>query len=204
MNASNAAGSGGKPVTSKALLLPIAARSASGAGSIPAISSRESTNASIGFLTHPERRTCGTDPRSGLRKDQCGCQGAPCSIQRFTIAICAGFSSLCESGGGMTSSASFVISLLYNRDLSGEPFTTTSPSSRFAKIPSSRSRRSPAFREPGSGPWQWKQASAKIGRMSRLKATELSAAVKHEFVAARNSPNAMLERDEKTPRFPCC
>jgi hypothetical protein len=54
------------------------------------------------------------------------------------------------------------------RTLLGWLRTTVGPPSRWPKKPSSRSNRSFALRLPGSGPWHWKHASARMGRMSRL------------------------------------
>lgn len=52
---------------------------------------------------------------------------------------------------------------------SGLPGIMAAPGKRRANASSFRSRRKPAWRMAGSGPWHLKQLSDRIGRMSRLK-----------------------------------
>ena len=160
----------------------IVAASASGAGLSPAASSLARTKRSMGCFAQVSSEVLGSVAACGETSDQCGCHGAPCSIQRRTSAIWSGSSFLCVSGGGMTSSSSLE-SMRWKRVLlSGWPLMTVGGSSfpflstRAAKKPASVSRRRPTLRVPGSGPWQWKQFSATIGRMSRLNSTFSSAA----------------------------
>ena len=58
------------------------------------------------------------------------------------------------------------------------------PESSFLKAPACTSNRNPALRFFSSGPWQAKQLSEKIGRMSRLKSIARGAAARSELMAA--------------------
>src|SRR5436190_2548774 len=72
----------------------------------------------------------------------------------------------------------------------------------FSNRPSLISRRRPAFRLLASGPWQAKQLSDRIGRMSRLYRTADSAAfigvtpVPSNIIATEAIPNAARRDNE--------
>ena len=129
--------------------------------------------ASSGFSTAPP----GTAGRTGGTNAQCFSYRAPPSIHRRRIAFSATESVLCDFGGGMISSRSCVLI----RDHNSLPFKSfglmiTAPLSPLPNAPSSVSNRISDFRFFASKPWQAKQFSARIGRISRLNAKSLPGA----------------------------
>ena len=99
----------------------------------PFSASFAATNPSIGFRTGEllpftfGPLPFGTSVRSGATKDQCGCHAAPSVIHCFTSSRWPGLRSLCESGGGMTSSLSVVTSRRQSSLFAMSPGTTAGP-----------------------------------------------------------------------------
>ena len=108
-------------------------RSASGFIASPFSASFAATNESIRFRVlevGPLDFTLaagGDSARSGGTKDQCGCHAAPSVIHCFTSSRWPGLRSLCESGGGMTSSLSVVTSRRQSSLFAMSPGTTAGP-----------------------------------------------------------------------------
>ncbi len=147
--------------------------SASGEGCSPSLRSRARMKASIGVRTHVSFCVAaGSGGLAGFSKAQWGRYTAPSLIHCFKTAISAAFiclASPCAFCGirwcGSVDSMRLMSSLC-----SGWPGTMASGwPGRFLKADSSRSRRNPALRISGSGPWQLKQLAARIGCTSWLK-----------------------------------
>ncbi len=148
------------------------ARSASALGASPSVSSRATMNASIGLRIHPlafGSRLTGTAGRAGAISAQCFSHFPPCATHAFNVSICFAESGRANFAGGMRSFASSAVTREMSSPFSGLP-GTNSGCSRFC-VAGSRSRRNFALRLSASGPWHWKQWSARIGRTSRLKST---------------------------------
>ena len=161
------AGSGGKPVRSRASLRASTRRSASGAGASPSCSSRERMKRSSGCFTQPSCFTAGGVGRVGGMNDQCGWYSAPSAIQRLSSSFCSGRSTFLSAGGGMTSSGSSEKMRSSMTLESGSPGAIAPDSTASSR----RSRRRSPFRLALSAPWQEKQFSTRIGRMSLLKSS---------------------------------
>src|SRR5258706_5505995 len=125
--------------------------------------------------------TLGTVGRTGGWKDQCFSKGAPWATQRRSISFCSGLSVLWASGGGIRSSASVEKTRLMISLSSGLPGTMgMAPLLAGLRGDSAWSRRNLPF--CFEGPWQWKQVSDMMGRMSRLKRTVSAGSPKVEQV----------------------
>ena len=101
---------------------------------------------------------------------QCGSYVAPSAIHRSSVSTCSSKSRpILACGGGMTASgssetirATSSLSSIFSGTIARAPLSSSSIAT------SGISSRSPACRLPLSGPWQAKQLSERIGRMSRL------------------------------------
>ena len=168
--------------------------SSSGAGVSPSSFSRAWTKASMGFVAPATAGTGGCFTGSNA---QCPVHVAPSFTQRLSSSTCAGWSGLWSFGGGITSSLSFVVMRRISSLFSSDPGTTaTSPDSPLPNAASFTSSRSSALRLFASGPWQVKQFSERIGRMSRLKSSFVvaSSARAVAAVSARSSRAWVIER----------
>ena len=96
------------------------ALSSVGLGLRPSLTSLATTKASTGDFAQPEPSAGGVG-RTGAMNDQCSSYFAPSAIQRRSSAISAGFTDLCDSGGGITSSGSWFSSRAMSEDFSGDP-----------------------------------------------------------------------------------
>jgi hypothetical protein len=140
-------------------------RSASGAGSSPFARSCFSTKASIGVRTKALSSVkAGTAGRVGAMNDQCGWYCAPSWTQRRRSVFCASVTTFLVFGGGITSVGSVEQTRSMSELLAGLPGTIAPNSTASSR----RSSRRSALRAALSAPWQAKQLSARIGRMSRL------------------------------------
>ena len=117
--------------------------------------------------------TLGKLGRCGGVKAQWVCQGAPSSIHWRTSSICFSVKVRSEPTGGIRVAWSLVLILWYSLLSAAFPGTITWYPPRSAKAPSFVSRRRFTIRCFSSGPWQAKQLSERIGRISRLKSTPL-------------------------------
>src|SRR5688572_15920147 len=120
---------------------------------------------------HDFNLTAGRATRSGFTKAQCGEYGAPCWIHRLRRLISRADNVRPVLGGGMMSSGSVAVMRRTSSLLAVSPGT-------IARLPlwswmasSRRSRRSLAFRELSSGPWQLKHLLEMSGRICELKST---------------------------------
>ena len=86
-NASTSSGVGGRPIRSRVSRRISVVRSAGGDGARPSVSSRASTNRSIGFLTQAASRTGGAAGRRTGSNAQCLLHCAPWSIHFFRSSI---------------------------------------------------------------------------------------------------------------------
>ena len=106
----------------------------------------------------------------GGTKDQWASHAAPCSIQRRSSSFCSAVSFLCDLAGGIISRARSLTDALIELALVRLARGPTVPVLvHLAEEPLSACRA--AGRPCGlaeSGPWQAKQLSERIGRMSRL------------------------------------
>src|SRR5260370_38185258 len=94
------------------------------------------------------------------------------------VSFCAAVRSLCAYLGGMTC-GSVAKTRRTMALFSGSPGAIgVAPVLDVFNASSRRSRRKPAWRARASGPWQRKQVSDMIGRMSRLKRTGSAAKTK--------------------------
>ena len=166
--ASTSEGVGGRPVRSSVTRRMSVVGSASGEGARPSRSRRSRTKLSIGFRAQVVFRVFGNAGRAGGTKAQCFCHFAPCSIHRRISSICRSVSLRPVRTGGM-------------RSLSSAAVTRTT------NTPSPVSNRKLVTRFDLSGPWQLKQLSDRIGRMSRL----------NSMVSGRASPASMFVIDPK-------
>ena len=177
---------GGRPVRSSAARRSNVARSASGLGVRPFSAKVAATNPSMAL---PPAGIAGAVALRGSWKAQWPWYSAPSAIQRRTVSTCADERTLWNSAGGMWSSGSVVSSRFMTELRSGWPGTIAgSPDLPPLRAASSVSRRSLPLFLLSSGPWQAKQVSEKIGRMSRLNWTR-SAAVAATVVRAAASRN---------------
>ena len=136
-------------------------------------SRRAATKLSISLRIHRLCLTSGTGGRCGVVKAQCSCQCAPSAIQVFSLAICSTVSFLPLSVGGMTSSSSLDVIRAISVLCAGSPGAMAiSPDLAGLNASSLTSNRSLPLRAFSSGPWQAKQYSDRIGRISRLKSME--------------------------------
>ena len=139
-------------------------------GASPSASSRASTKRSIGFLA----QRCVADrrrrrPARRLERPVLapGARPGRSIVSRFRSGRRVSF--LPDFGGGITSSGSV---LVMRRISSLSPLLPgTMTGSLVRRAPSFTSSRRSALRVLASGPWQMKQFSERIGRMSRLKST---------------------------------
>ena len=147
--------------------------SASGCGEMPRFSSLDRTIRSIGCVG------CGSRPdptgwgRSGFATGtnaQCGSYAAPSAIHRLSRSTCSPVSRpILASGGGITESGSVeMIRATSSLAATSSGTIARAPLSSSLVACSATSSRRPACRLPLSGPWQAKQLSERIGRMSRL------------------------------------
>ena len=159
--ASISASVGGRPVRSNVTRRMRVARSAGGDGERPAASSLSITKRSMGVAAHAlrfaSRLRGGSDFVRGSNA-QCSPQFAPWATHLLSVSICAAESLRFRLGGGITSSASWLVTRRRS-----SPDLTTSSAAAFS------SRRSFALRDFASGPWQWKHMSDRIGSTSRPK-----------------------------------
>ncbi len=126
------------------------------------------TYASISFFTQPGIFTLGASPRFGGTSAQCGSYSPPSATQRRINVFSSSVNGFLPAlGGGITSSGSWDMIRSRIRLSSGLPGTTTRPLLRSIVTDPRSSKRSSAWREPGSCPWHLKQRSERIGRMSR-------------------------------------
>src|SRR5581483_4089245 len=147
------------------------ARDASGEGFRLSRASRARMKLSIGFRGHFESPAEGTSGRFGGIYDQCISHLAPWSIHFLTNSTCAGVNERSEYEGGMRFDLSVAL-MRWKRRLAAEsPETMTGFPERSANMPSLKSNRKLAIRCFSSGPWQAKQLSERIGRISRSKST---------------------------------
>ena len=147
-NAATSCGVGGKPVRSSDRRRSSVRRSASGDGVIFSLASRTRTRLSM------VARGGGATGKN----DQCPSYLPPSPIQRIRSCFCAAVRVLWKPEGGMVPACTSCTSLLARMS----PGTT-------ARL--GWSRRRPPWRLFLSGPWQAKQLSERIGRMSRLNCT---------------------------------
>src|SRR5262245_37381579 len=96
--------------------------------------------------------------------DQWGWYSAPAAIQVFSRFFCSGVSFLRDAGGGICSFG-LVEKMRWTSSLSSALPGSNAPTLIAAARWSSRSD---ALRAALSGPWQAKQLSARMGRISRL------------------------------------
>ena len=147
-----------------------AERSATGVGSRPFFLSVSETKVSMGC---PD---AGTGLSLGTVKAQCDSYLAPCRIQALMVALSCALSFRCDFGWGMTSSGSSLMIRCQTSLLARSPGTIGVPPLCSRVASSGRSSRSLALRDFSSKPWQEKQFSERMGRISRLKANCGSAA----------------------------
>ena len=138
--------------------------SASLEGFNPSRSNRARIKLSIPLRGQSASFTFGGAKGLGVSYAQCLPHLAPASIHSLSVAFCAAVSFRFDSGGGMSSSASFEKMRAMISLSALLPGTMTS---RLASA--STSKRSLALRALASGPWQVKQVSERIGKTSRLK-----------------------------------
>ena len=139
----------------------------------------DSTKESIGFEILPAARfSLGMDGLLIVSKDQWSVHLAPSRTHLVSVSICFFVRALPSSGGGMTSSRFSVAILRINSLSTSLPATTgVVPDSSWLKTDSFRSILSPAFSLPASGPWQVKQCSDRMGRISRSNSIIWPAAI---------------------------
>ena len=182
------AGVGGNPVKSKYSRRASVIRSASGEGVAPLAAILASSRRSMSFrgqsrrrisprlalaFESASRRDAATSGRCGAIYAQCGSYFAPALIHRRKSSTSAAESGgFFDSRGGIRTSGSSLATRVINSLPSASRGTIA-----HSVAPSSRSSRNSAFRAAESGPWQAKQRSARIGRMSRLKLGSSAAAV---------------------------
>ena len=147
--------------------------SASGCGVMPRCSSLDRTILSIGCTVCGLLGGPASSRISGFAtgtKAQCGSYGAPWAIHRLSRSTCSSVSRpILASGGGITESGS--VEMIRATSSLASTFSGTmarAPLSSSLVACSATSSRRPACRLPLSGPWQAKQLSERIGRMSRL------------------------------------
>ena len=169
--ASTTAGSGGRPVRSRATRRASVRRSASGAGARPSASSRARMKRSIGVRTQADSFTAGRSGRAGGMNDQWGSYSPPAAIHRFRRAFWSAESVFLACGGGITSSGSSEKIRSSMTLESGSPGTIDPDSTASSRTSSRRS----AARWALSAPWQPRQFSTRIGRMSWLYETASAA-----------------------------
>ncbi len=125
----------------------------------------------------------------GGMKDQCRSYSAPWRIQPARTPFSISVKTLWDSGGGITSSASFEKIFLTNKLPSGSSGMIAAPPLRPASVaPSKVSSRNPAFGCP-PGPWQEKHLPERMGRTSRLNWIGSSAESLKNGSAAATVPN---------------
>ena len=165
--------SGGVPVRSRLTLRIRACLVAGGAGSSPAACRRLKTKLSTGLAGQPGCSTAGTALRRGGRNAQWPCHSAPSSIHWRSSSISRLDSGSCPmAAGGMRLALSEADTRRNNSLLPGSPGTMAlRPPLSAVAAPCSSSSRSDVIRLASSGPWQAKQFSDRIGRMSRLNCT---------------------------------
>ena len=158
-------------------------RSASGDGCKPSRASRSRMNPSIGF-PRPERRAAApVDKPSGPRTSRLPPPTAGWSPSARPSVLYAQTQAASRARLWRRSAPRW-------RSSRGSPGTIGATPLWLGFEASSRmSSRIPAMREPLSGPWQRKQVSAMMGRISRLKRT--SKTKKH----AKTKQNASLKRN---------
>ena len=107
---------------------------------------------------------------TGATNAQCGSYCAPSAIHRLTSSTCSSVSRpILASGGGITlSGSSEMIRATSSLAATSSGTIAREPLSSSAVACSAVSSRSPACRLALSGPWQAKQLSERIGRMSLL------------------------------------
>jgi hypothetical protein len=133
--------------------------------------------------------TAGGVGRFGGMNDQCGWYSAPAAIQRLRRSFCAAVSVLFADFGGIR----IVLSSGSSRATSSLASGSLGTMAPISTATSRRSSRRSALREALSGPWQAKQFSDRIGRMSRLN----SIAAEGEGEGEASAPRA---RDIPAPR----
>ena len=144
------------------------ARSASGCMRSPRFASLGTTNWSIGWSRRAS--LAGTLGFAAGTNAQCGSYFAPSVIQRLRSSTCSSVRRpIFASGGGITlSGSSEVTRAMSSLAATSSGTIAREPLSSSATACSATSSRRPACRLPLSGPWQAKQFSDRIGRMSRL------------------------------------
>ena len=116
----------------------------------------------------------------GGMNDQCGSYSAPSAIHRLSSSLCSGDSGFFALGGGITSSGSSEKIRSSMTLESTSPGTIAPDSTASSRL----SRRRSALRPALSAPWQEKQFSTRIERMSLLKERPSAATAVADSVSA--------------------
>ena len=151
------------------------------------------TQASIGELAHASLGNSGGASFLGGSSDQWFPHAAPSWIHRLSNSRCWGVTVFRADGGGMTKSGSWLSIRRRISLCSGEPAATARLPSRTSFEDSSSSSLRSAWRWAASGPWQWKQCSESIGRISSPKSIDRDAPSALCWAKTGPSPDQAIE-----------
>jgi len=143
----------------------------------------------MGLRTQASFFTAGGRGRTGGMNDQWFWYSAPSAIHRFSSAFCAPVRLLRLLGGGMSCSGSSASIRATSSLSSGFPGTMAVDCMAMSR----RSSRKSALRAALSGPWQAKQFSERIGRISRLYSSLPCAWAQRSGTASRNNERTTRE-----------
>ena len=151
------------------------------------------TQASIGDLAQASLGNSGGARLLGGSSDQWFPHAAPSWIHRLSKSRCWGVTVFRADGGGMTKSGSWLSIRRRISLCSGEPAATACLPSRASFEDASSSSLRSACRWAASGPWQWKQCSERIGRISSPKSIDFNAPSPVCWASTGPSPDQAIE-----------